>query len=155
MSSEPVDLDWDFHIEDSDDQIMLQVMDDDDENYCLGPSQDTQQMKHIDLDEIQEDVSEGSMEGIIEGDVDEQGEGEQEEDDVDTRWASFTRRLYGRSHWLVRGEAIERLENLVVSFLTQLTEANADAYSQSGAKRGRGPKIMLQLADRRKECSDE
>ena len=98
MSSEPVDLDWDFHIEDSDDQIMLQVMDDDDESYYLGPSQDIQQTKNIYLDEIQEDVSEGSMEGIIEGDVDEQGEGEQDDDDDDTRWATFTRRLCGRPH---------------------------------------------------------
>ncbi len=48
-------------------------------------------------------------------------------------------------------EALECLETLVLSFLTQLL----DAYSESGTKKGNGKKVVLRIADRRKESSDQ
>lgn len=52
---------------------------------------------------------------------------------------------------------MECVEDLVLSFLTQLSEALPDAYSQSDGdpKKGSGKKVVLRLADRTKEYSEE
>ncbi|RPD63922.1 DNA topoisomerase IV alpha subunit [Lentinus tigrinus ALCF2SS1-6] len=50
---------------------------------------------------------------------------------------------------------MECVEDLVLSFLTQLSEALPSAYSQSDVKKGSGKKVILRLADRTKEYSDD
>ncbi|KAI0779848.1 DNA topoisomerase IV alpha subunit [Fomes fomentarius] len=49
-----------------------------------------------------------------------------------------------------RISTLECLETLVLSFLAQLS----DAYSESGTKKGNRKKVVLRIADRRKESSD-
>ena len=50
--------------------------------------------------------------------------------------------------------ALQGLEDLVLSFLSQLSDALPDAYSQSNVGKGSGSKIVLRIADRTKESSD-
>ncbi|RDX44832.1 topoisomerase acting in meiosis [Lentinus brumalis] len=54
---------------------------------------------------------------------------------------------------LVWDEALENVEDLVLSFLTQLSEALPDAYSHSDVdlRTASGKKVVLRLADRTKE----
>lgn len=54
-----------------------------------------------------------------------------------------------------RDETLECLEDFVLSFLTKLSDALPGAYSRSESQPVNQNKIILQLADRRKESHDE
>ena len=51
-------------------------------------------------------------------------------------------------------EALECVEELVLSFLTRLSDAMPDAYSHLESKKGPGRKVSLQVADRSKQYVD-
>ncbi|KAI0743783.1 Spo11/DNA topoisomerase VI subunit A [Daedaleopsis nitida] len=53
-----------------------------------------------------------------------------------------------------RDVALQSLEDLVLSFISQLSDALPDAYSRSNVGKGSGSKIMLRIADRTRESSD-
>ncbi|KAI0371147.1 DNA topoisomerase IV, alpha subunit [Pilatotrama ljubarskyi] len=52
-------------------------------------------------------------------------------------------------------EALHSLEDLVLSFLTQIADALPDAYIPPASKKVASKKIVLQLADRRKKYADD
>lgn len=85
-----------------------------------------------------------------------QAESASSEDENDARYVLhvFVNQVVDQS-LAHRDETLECLEDFVLSFLTKLSDALPDAYSQSKGQSSNPKKITLQLADRRKQSSDE